>query len=136
MPQLLEHPQIVTHCKVLNDLRVFQAESMNMFDLEFPAIWSECRTLQRGDKGEVAQVRAIKCDLTHDRVAFRNERVDSKNQIRKSAAPRTDDVLNDSSGIGVLHSEIRERTGEEVVHLVDLPVVPKFLKMALNAILV
>jgi hypothetical protein len=58
MPELLEHPQIVTHCKVLNDLRVFQAESMNMFDLEFPAIRSKSGTLQRGNKGEVAQVRA------------------------------------------------------------------------------
>ena len=58
MPKLLEHAEVVTHSKVLDDLCILQAEAMDVFDFEFPAVRCERRPLQRGDQGKVAQMRA------------------------------------------------------------------------------
>jgi hypothetical protein len=41
MSKLLEHTEVVAHCKVLDDFRFFQAEAMDMLDREFPAIRSQ-----------------------------------------------------------------------------------------------
>src|ERR1700742_430095 len=94
MPKLLEHTEVISHRKVLDDLRFLQAEAMDVFDCEFPAIGRECRPVQRRDHGKVSQVCARQSHLAHDRVAFSNERVDLKCQIRKGTAPSADDLLN------------------------------------------
>jgi hypothetical protein len=48
MSKLLEHAEVVAHCKVLDNLRLFQAETLDMLDGEFPAIGSQGWPMQRG----------------------------------------------------------------------------------------
>jgi hypothetical protein len=57
-------------------------------------------------------------------------------QIRKGLAPRADDVLNDAAHIGIRNAEIGKLLGKELVDLFDFSVIPKLLKVALDAILV
>jgi len=136
MSKLLKHAEVVAHCKVLDNLPLFQAETMDVLDLEFLAIGSQGWPTQRGDLGQVAEVRARQSDLAHHCVAFLDEQLYFKKQIRESAAPCANDVLNAPSNVRILDTEIGEPRGKELVYLFDLSVIPKFLKVALNAVLV
>ena len=136
MSKLLEHAEVIAHSKVLDNFRLFQAKAMDMLDREFPASGSQSWSMQREDLGEVAEVRARQSDLAHHSIVFLYERVYLKKQIRKSAAPSADNVLNDSPNVGILDTEIGELRGKELVYPFDFSVIPKFLEVALDAFLV
>ena len=109
---------------------------MDMLDREFPAIGSQGWPMQREDLGEVAKVRSRQSDLAHDRVGVLDERIYVKMQVRKSAASSTNNVLNDSPNVGITDTKIGELRRKEFVYLFDLSVIPKFLEVALDAVLV
>src|SRR5271163_3034213 len=135
MPKLPEHAEVISHRKVLDDLRLLQAKAMDVLDREFSAVGSECRSVQRRDHGKVAQVCARQSHVAHDRVSFSNERVDLKSQVRKGPSPSADDLLNDAPHVGIPYAEIGKLLGEELVNLLDLSVIPKLLKVPLDAVL-
>ena len=134
--KLLEHPEVVANCKVLNDLRVLETETMNVLDLELSAIRRERRTFQGRDQLKVAEVRARDGDFTHDGVLLRHQTIDSESEVRKCTSPDSDDVLDYASYIRVRDSEVREMRREELIDPLNLAFVPQHFKMLPDAFFV
>jgi hypothetical protein len=134
--KLLEHPEIVADCEMFDDPRVLETEAVNVLDFEFPSIRREGRTSQGWNQLKVAEVCPRKSNFTHHGVLLRHGRIDSESEVWKCASPDGDDVLDNTSYLGIWDSEIDKLRREELIDSLGAAFVPQHFKMLPDAFLV